>query len=689
MEAYTDLATSTFQAAAAVLVVCGVGYCSSGTDSTVSALALLPLSKKVLLPCFIFATFATSTVLEWRSIWKLWPIVMFTLIHHVISVALGVGLHLVAKCPGWMIESISFNNVSSFPILLWYALYQLTSFKGGDVLLSHLRWRTMETNSDIFLRGLSYLAVNLVVTEFARAVLSFATGVVKPVVVQLEDIPEGEGASVLEHDEDSAESDVDEHPEATESTPLVAKQWTGSPYSPRRLTAPLSAVSPLAFASLAGLVVGLIPGVKHRVADDTSSFWQTFGVAILFLGMVFPVVEMLGIGAGLKAGSKKRPEEKVPPTLGLVLTLAAWKYVALPAAMIAMAYGFRKSLPTKVFLYDPVFAFVLGTMTLSPPSFPVSTSPYRTSVHLTTTALYLMTPLATSAAIATVGRGVSYDTDFDIKRALKSAAGGGLAGAAAMVLQVLALMPLRTIMNYQYRYGGSIKGATKKLYDDGGYKRYYAGLAAALFQGPLSRFGDTAANAGIFALLESLTWPVLVKTIAASLASATFRMLLTPIDTLKTTQQTQGGVAGLRLLRERIKEHGISCLFWGAFGTAGATFVGHYPWFGTYNYLQAHLPASHTLVQQLFRQAFIGFAASVVSDTISNSLRVIKTYRQVHERDVGYIEAAREIIRTEGLPGLFGRGLPTRLLANGIQGLLFSVLWKLFSDLIAQHGGKA
>ncbi len=36
------------------------------------------------------------------------------------------------------------------------------------------------------------------------------------------------------------------------------------------------------------------------------------------------------------------------------------------------------------------------------------------------------------------------------------------------------------------------------------------------------------------------------------------------------------------------------------------------------------------------RQAFIGFAASVVSDTVSNSLRVVKTYRQVHEGDVGY-----------------------------------------------------
>lgn len=50
-----------------------------------------------------------------------------------------------------------------------------------------------------------------------------------------------------------------------------------------------------------------------------------------------------------------RGDEVVPPTLGLVLILTAWRYVALPAATIAMAYGFRKSLPTKVFLYDPVF----------------------------------------------------------------------------------------------------------------------------------------------------------------------------------------------------------------------------------------------------------------------------------------------------------------------------------------------
>lgn len=83
----------------------------------------------------------------------------------------------------------------------------------------------------------------------------------------------------------------------------------------------------------------------------------------------------------------------------------------------------------------------------------------------------------------------------------------------------------------------------------------------------------------------------------------------------------------------------------------------------------------------LLRQAFIGFCASVISDTISNSLRVVKTYRQVHERRVSYTEAAEAIIAADGLRGLFGRGLKTRILANGLQGLLFSILWKLFLKL--------
>lgn len=124
-----------------------------------------------------------------------------------------------------------------------------------------------------------------------------------------------------------------------------------------------------------------------------------------------------------------------------------------------------------------------------------------------------------------------------------------------MVLQVLTLMPLRTVMNYQYRYGTTMTQGIKTLYADGGWTRYYQGLTAALVQGPVARFGDTAANAGILALLKSNSYmkklPSLIQTVFASLAAAAFRMILTPIDTVKTTMQTDGK-AGLNILRSRV-----------------------------------------------------------------------------------------------------------------------------------------
>ncbi|KAJ8497038.1 hypothetical protein ONZ51_g750 [Trametes cubensis] len=276
------------------------------------------------------------------------------------------------------------------------------------------------------------------------------------------------------------------------------------------------------------------------------------------------------------------------------------------------------------------------------------------------------------------------DVEFDLGKALKSALGGGLSGAAAMVLQVLTLMPLRTVMNYQYRYGTTTTQAIKTLYADGGWTRYYQGLSAALIQGPVARFGDTAANAGILALLASNGFlkklPALVQTIFASVAAAAFRMILTPVDTVKTTLQTQGKT-GMAILRSRIKRYGIGTLWYGAFATAAATFVGHYPWFGTYNFLDEVLPPWTNTAEKLARQAFIGFCASVVSDTVSNSLRVVKTYRQVNETRIGYFAAAQAVIATDGIKGLFGRGLKTRILANGLQGLMFSILWKLFMDI--------
>lgn len=230
---------------------------------------------------------------------------------------------------------------------------------------------------------------------------------------------------------------------------------------------------------------------------------------------------------------------------------------------------------------------------------------------------------------------------------------------------------------------------------------------ACLSDNTTARFGDTAANVGILALLSSnpvlKDLPSFVKTIFASLAAALFRMILVPVDTLKTTMQTQGSGA-IALLRARVKEYGVGTLWYGAFATAAASFVGSFPWFATYNYLSEVLPPSNTLPQQLARQAFMfvlpppapplierpcsGFCASLISDTVSNSLRVLKTYRQVNRSRISYSNAARVILRDEGLVGLLGRGLGTRILANGLQGIMFSVLWKLFQDLLSGRGNR-
>ena len=57
-------------------------------------------------------------------------------------------------------------------------------------------------------------------------------------------------------------------------------------------------------------------------------------------------------------------------------------------------------------------------------------------------------------------------------------------------------------MNYQYRFGTSTGDAMRHLYRDGGLGRFYKGVGPALIQGPLSRFGDTASNAGILSLMN-------------------------------------------------------------------------------------------------------------------------------------------------------------------------------------------
>ena len=275
-----------------------------------------------------------------------------------------------------------------------------------------------------------------------------------------------------------------------------------------------------------------------------------------------------------------------------------------------------------------------------------------------------------------------------LQNAAKRAVGGGVPGALAMVIQVLALMWMRTTINYQHSKGLSTRQALAALYAEGGLARFYRGLWAALLQAPLSRFGDTAANAGMLALLETVDdIPVALKTFAASCAAALYRISITPIDTVKTLLQVQGP-SGMAVLSEGVAKHGVLTMYEGALGSSFATLMGHYPWFITYNWLQKLVPPQAEGAAKLLRSALIGFCCSFVSDCVSNSVRVVKTAKQTSREAASYFAVASQIVAQDGIAGLLFRGLGTKLLSNGLQAMLFTVCWRYLEEKLNERAKR-
>jgi hypothetical protein len=56
---------------------------------------------------------------------------------------------------------------------------------------------------------------------------------------------------------------------------------------------------------------------------------------------------------------------------------------------------------------------------------------------------------------------------------------------------------------------------------------------------------------------------------------------------------------------------------------------------------------------------------------------------------MSYPQVVRSVVARDGLLGLFGRGLKTKIISNGMQGLLFSVLWRLGQDAYAKREAGA
>lgn len=73
--------------------------------------------------------------------------------------------------------------------------------------------------------------------------------------------------------------------------------------------------------------------------------------------------------------------------------------------------------------------------------------------------------------------------------------------------------------------------------------------------------------------------------------------------------------------------------------------------------------------------------ATIFSDIVTNALRVVKTVKQttLGNREMSYLAIIMAITREGGIAELFQRGLMSRILADCLQSILFTIIWKLLS----------
>jgi hypothetical protein len=295
-------------------------------------------------------------------------------------------------------------------------------------------------------------------------------------------------------------------------------------------------------------------------------------------------------------------------------------------------------------------------------------------------------PVLVAASVDDAAKDPSADSDGgksggqsdSVKGALHKGMLGGLAGIGAGIVQVMCLNWLKTAMNWQYYHGGSLKDAFRSLWLEGGIGRFYQGAGFAFVQVPVAHFGSTFVQAGIVGLVSSSGHIVhgMQATMLVAIMGAFWRILIAPLDTLKTTWQVHG-TSAKKMFDRRLHVSGPSELWSGASALFFCQLMAKLPWWGVYNIIMQSWSQPSSPAMSMLRNGIAGMLAQMASDVATNSIRVLKVRRQATVEGQGYAADAEEIVNEEGVMGLFLRGLSGRIILGSLNGALFAVLWNL------------
>jgi hypothetical protein len=259
----------------------------------------------------------------------------------------------------------------------------------------------------------------------------------------------------------------------------------------------------------------------------------------------------------------------------------------------------------------------------------------------------------------------------------------GLLGASAASFQALTFQPFTTTISFQHTQRGlGTRDALRVLYQSGGLRRMYAGLAPTLAYAPLARLGDVGANAGVLHMLEHRSdIPIAAKTVVSSAVATCFRIAIVTLETVKQSLQIHGTKQGLAFLGERVAGSGFLRGLWhGSLASGSSAFMAHYFFFLSLNVMDKSctpLADDAPVYQRIARNGCTGFAAAVVADCASNGLRVVATNQQTN---AGQLESssrvATRLIKSDGLLALLQRGLKTKIGVNASSAFFFVCVLK-------------
>ena len=231
----------------------------------------------------------------------------------------------------------------------------------------------------------------------------------------------------------------------------------------------------------------------------------------------------------------------------------------------------------------------------------------------------------------------------------------------ASAIQGGALFWIKPIIKSQYVYGGTLRNSFTFLKKDGGFLRFYKGFLPAILKSGIGRTSDITIYTHINKKYNNNDY---FSSVLSGSLSAVVKIVILPLDTLSNVYQVHGKDGD---------KHIKGNLYRGALAYGVIHFISSSSWLLSYSKIKD----LNLFENKNMNYLFTGFTCSLLTDTIVNPIRVIKTNKQAFSSERSYFDIIKNMInhKDKGMSGFY-RGYVTRLGYNAINGSLFILLWQ-------------